>query len=215
MHLHLLDFNGHAANQGIAALRGLMGNGVSVWPTRLTGVLPPADGGVWVLSGGPGSPLEDGPWRRPVLDALRARVRADEPTLAICYGFELLALALGAEVAPLARPRVGVVPLRLTGAGRSDPAFAGLDGAPTWENRQWGIFSGGGEIVAEGEEGDRVVARLGRNVLGVMFHPEADEAGVRAATVDTVLPGDPSGLDRVYASVVSGFLRAVRPGGAG
>ncbi len=208
MPLHLLDFNGGVTNRGTGALLGMLGGGARRWRTREVGELPPTEDGVWVLTGGPGSPLEEGPWRAPVLAALRARVRAGSPTLAICYGMELLSLALGAELALLRRPRVGVVPLRLTGAGRGDALFAALDGAPTLENRRWGVFGGGGATLAEGEEGDRVVVRYGERVVGVMFHPEADEATVRAAP-ELDIPGDPAGLDRVHLGVVAGFLRAV------
>lgn len=206
MPVHLLDFNGSVTNRGTPALLGLLA-GARRWRTREHGEVPPVRGGVWVLTGGPGSPLEDGAWRDPVLDALRARVAADEPTLAICYGMELLALALGSALRPLARPRVGVLPLRLTAAGQDDPLFGPLDGAPTLENRQWGVFGGAGTTLAEGEEGDRVVVRYGARVVGVMFHPEADEAGARAA-IELGIPGDPEGLDRVHRGVVPGFVAA-------
>lgn len=209
MRIHVLDFNGGVTNRGTPALLGLLA-GARRWRTREAAELPPADDGLWVLTGGPGSPLEAGAWREPVLEALRARAAADAPTLAICYGMELLALALGAELAPLGRPRVGILPLRLTPRGREDALFGGLDGAPTLENRGWGVYGGPGETLAEGEEGDRVVVRFGERVVGVMFHPEADEAGARAA-VELGIPGDPEGLDRVHRGVVPGFVRAVAP----
>jgi GMP synthase-like glutamine amidotransferase len=206
MRVHLLDFNGGVTNRGTPALLALLA-GARRWRTREAAELPPVDDGVWVLTGGPGSPLEEGAWRAPVLDALRARVAADAPTLAICYGMELVAAAVGATVAPLERPRVGIVPLRLTGTGREDALLGGLDGAPTFENRSWGVYGGPGATLAEGEEGDRVAVRFGERVVGVMFHPEADEAGARAA-LELGIPGDPAGLDRVHRRVVPGFVRA-------
>lgn len=209
MRVHLLDFNGGAANRGTAALLGLLGGGVRHWRTREAAELPPGGDGVWVLTGGPGSPMEEGPWRAPLLDALGARAARGAPTLAICYGFELLAMARGARLTPLARPRVGLVPLRLTAAGRADTLLGGLDGAATFENRAWGVFGGDGETLAEGDEGDRVAVRYGRGVVGVMFHPEAGAAGGRAAVEELGLPGDPDALERVHAALVAGFLRGV------
>jgi GMP synthase-like glutamine amidotransferase len=116
-------------------------------------------------------------------------------------------------VRPLDAPRFGVAPLRLTRAGREDRVLGDLDGAATFENRSWGVYApeGLGVVLAEGRDGDVVAARFGAHVLGVMFHPEADEAGARATFVEGGIGGEPAGsLDRVFAAVVPGFVRLVR-----
>jgi GMP synthase (glutamine-hydrolysing) len=178
--VHLLDFNAGEANRGVAALVRLCGpSGVVVHEVRRSASIPPP-GGSWVLSGGPGSPLEPGPWRAPLYEALRARVAKDLPTLAVCFGFEVLAAALGAELRPLRTPRIGVWRLRCTDAGLEDAALLGCEGAGTFENRRWGVFGGPGRVLAVGDEGDTVAARYGPAVLGTIFHPEADAPSIRA-----------------------------------
>lgn len=179
--VHLLDFNAGEPNRGTASLARLLGGEVRVWDVRRDGALPADDPTPWVLGGGPGSPLEEGPWRRPLFAALRNRVDADRPTLAICYGFELLALAAGARLDLLPHPRLGLAPLALTDAGRADPLLRGLDGAGSLENRRWGVWDCPGAALAEGPAGDVAAARLGPRVVGVIFHPEADAEGVLGA----------------------------------
>jgi GMP synthase-like glutamine amidotransferase len=73
---------------------------------------------------------------------------------------------------------------------------------------------GGGVVLAEGAEGDVAAMRFGAAVLGVIFHPEADPAGVKAAFADRVATGGdalpPEALERMYTSMVPGFLREAR-----
>lgn len=204
MTLHLLDFNNGVTNRGTPALQRLCGGG-QVWGVRHRTELPPDDG-TWILTGGPGSPLEEGPWRTPVLEALRRRAGRGAPTFAICYGFELLSLAFGADVRPLPARRLGVYPLLLTEAGRADPLVAPFHGAPTWENRSWGVFDGAGAGLADGADGDRLIIRFGEANWGVMFHPEAGEDGVRAARADLGIEVDPTGLDHVHLGLVPTFM---------
>lgn len=178
---HLLDLNAGVPNRGVEALRGRLERygEVRVYAVRDAGELPePGAPGPWVLSGGPGSPWEEGPWRAPLLAALRARVAARLPTLAICYGFELLGAAMGAELRRLTTPRLGVWPVALTAAGRADPLTAGVAAAGSFENREWGVFGAFGTTLARGTEGDVVAVRLAPGVVGAIFHPEADDAAV-------------------------------------
>jgi GMP synthase (glutamine-hydrolysing) len=185
---HLLDFNAGEANRGVAALAGLLdraGFRTEAWEVRVAHRLPPVDDALWVLSGGPGSPLAEGEWRAPLLEALAARVGRDLPTLGVCYGFELLALAAGASVRTLGTPRTGTFPLRLAGA---DAWLAGLDGQVAWESRRWAVFGGSGDVLAHGSEGDVAAARYAPRVCGVIFHPEADLGPDTRAVYEAVVP---------------------------
>lgn len=188
MRAHLLDLNDGVPNRGTAALRGQLehaGFEVDTWDVRQGGGLPPAEAGVWVLGGGPGSPLQAGAWREPLLDALRARVAADRPTLCICYGFEMLGAAMGSDLRRLATPREGVYPVRLVA---HDPALEGLDGHGAWEARSWAVFGDFGRVFARGPELDVAGTRLGDHVLGVIFHPEADLGPETHAVYSRVVP---------------------------
>ncbi|MBM4366884.1 MAG: hypothetical protein FJ102_11775, partial [Deltaproteobacteria bacterium] len=162
MHVHLLDLNAGLPNRGTAAIVGLVrerGHPVSVYDVRARGELPPAGDGAWILGGGPGSPLEPGAWREPLLAALRARTASSLPTLAICYGCEMLGAALGADLRRLREERDGVYALRLLAASGRDLLMHGLDPAAAYEKRSWGVFDVPAPVLAAGPDGDAAAFR--------------------------------------------------------
>ncbi|MSQ01006.1 MAG: hypothetical protein EXR71_03810 [Myxococcales bacterium] len=129
--------------------------------------------------------MEAGRWREPLLAALRGRIRHDLPTLGICFGFEMLAVAAGSELRRLTTTREGEFPLALR---QEDPLLAGLSGAGTYESRSWGVFGQEGTHLAIGPEGDVVAARYAPRVVGVIFHPEAHLGPNTARVYGTVVP---------------------------
>ncbi len=188
MSAYLLDLNAGVPNRGTAALSALLaeaGHEVEVCDVRGGHPLPPAHAPLWVLGGGPGSPLEEGPWREPLLEGLRFRVAADLPTLCICYGFECLGAAMGAQLRELKQSREGVFPVDLVG---EDPCLAGLHGTGAFESRRWGVFGDFGKVIARGPEGDVAGVRMGRRVFGVIFHPEADLGEATLAVYESIVP---------------------------
>ena len=188
MRAHLLDLNAGHPNRGTPALRLLLvagGYEVDEMDVRGGESLPACGSELWVLGGGPGSPLEPGAWREPLFAALRARVAADLPTLCICYGFECLGAAMGATLRELETEREGIFPVCTVEA---DAALDGLGGAGAYESRRWGVFGSFGRVIARGPEGDVSGVRLGERVLGVIFHPEADLGAETAAVYGAVVP---------------------------
>jgi GMP synthase (glutamine-hydrolysing) len=82
-----------------------------------------------VFFGGSGaySVLDDVPWIRAGLDALRLVVDARRPAWASCFGFQGLAMALGGSVErDDARQELGAVLLTLTPDGANDPLLRRL-----------------------------------------------------------------------------------------
>lgn len=152
---------------------------------RRGGALPRNDAAPWVLGGGPGSPADPGAWREPLLAALRHRLAHDLPTLAICFGFEMLGAAAGGELRRLATPREGVVPVVRVG---DDPLLAGLPSPASWESRSWGVWGSPGALFAAGPEGDQAAIRYSPRVVGVIFHPEADLGADTAAVYGALVP---------------------------
>ncbi len=122
-----------------------------------------------VLSGGPASVYADG---APALDP--ALLDAGVPVLGICYGFQLMADALGGTVARTGTAEYGGTALEVVDGGAA--LFGGLpDALSVWMSH--------GDAVTEAPPGFRVTARTAatpvaafedreRRFAGVQFHPE-------------------------------------------
>jgi GMP synthase (glutamine-hydrolysing) len=104
---------------------------------------------------------------------------ADEvPTLAICLGLQLLAVACGGTVARSGTgPQLGVRPVDRTAASVADPLLTGLEltGALHWNN-DLVVEVPPGAVVLTRSTGAVQSLRLGRRAWGVQFHPEVDGA---------------------------------------
>lgn len=86
--------------------------------------------GVLVLGGRPVDDPGTDPWLPHEVQALRDAVERELPVFGLCFGAEVLAVALGGQVALRARPEAGFVALHRTEPGRHDPVTAGWpDGA--------------------------------------------------------------------------------------
>ncbi|HEX3458291.1 MAG TPA: glutamine-hydrolyzing GMP synthase [Candidatus Baltobacteraceae bacterium] len=157
-----------------------------------------------ILSGGPESALADG---APEMD--EAIVDSGVPILGICYGMQLLARDLGAELVPLDRAEYGPATLAIT-----DPGTPLLRGVPD-ESRVW--MSHGDSVVSlpEGYHPLASTARcnvaamgsLEKKIYGVQFHPEVVHTEYGRTVLDNFL-GEIAGLQRDWK--IESFLeRAV------
>ena len=120
----LIDLNARHSNHGVPSIVSMIeaaGCEVQRFEPRVEGSLPGPGFDAYILSGGPGSPLEDAPWR-PALIAAIPEWKA--PVVGVCMGFQVLAQVHGWTVRQLSRPRFGIHRLRLTRAGRADPLNA-------------------------------------------------------------------------------------------
>lgn len=108
---------------------------------------------------------------------LAASARAGRPTVGICLGAQLLARGLGATVRRGPAPEIGIFPLSLTDAGRSEPLLAGLDGAGVF---QWHYdtfdLPPGALLLASSARYPHQAYRVGARAFGVQFHPECSRA---------------------------------------
>ncbi|PVW05985.1 GMP synthase (glutamine-hydrolyzing) [Microbacterium sp. Gd 4-13] len=121
-----------------------------------------------ILSGGPSSVYEPG---APSLDS--GVFDLDVPTLGICYGFQVMAKALGGEVANTGLREYGATDATIVTEGTL------LDGQPAEQN----VWMSHGDQVSRAPEGFDVLARTAatpvaafandsRRMYGVQWHPE-------------------------------------------
>ncbi|MBJ6979165.1 glutamine amidotransferase [Luteimonas sp. MC1895] len=142
------------------------------------GDAPPAHGEhAGVIVSGSGAMVSDREaWSERTADWLRDAAHGGAPVFGICYGHQLLAHALGGEVADNPRGlEMGTVDLELHPAAGEDPLFTGLPARIQAQatHLQSVIRPPEGAIVlASSTLDDRHAFRWGESAWGVQFHPE-------------------------------------------
>jgi len=130
-----------------------------------------------IVTGSVKSVLRQEPWMETLAALMRRAEDLPVPVLCVCFGCQMLAQARGGRVARSpAGWEIGAVEVTLTPAGRLDPLFEGLPSPlpilATHEDRVETLPPGG--VLLAGNDSAPIQAfRLGENVWGVQFHPEA------------------------------------------
>jgi GMP synthase (glutamine-hydrolysing) len=106
--------------------------------------------------------------------AVRARLDAGKPTLGICLGAQIIARAMGANVAPGPRKELGYAPVTLSEAGRAS-VLAGLEGVPVlhWHGDNAELPAGAVHLAATSVCPNQAFA-IGKAILALQFHIEAE-----------------------------------------
>lgn len=152
-----------------------------VRPDRGQALPPDASGyaGLVVL-GGTMAAWEDAvaPWLPATRALLAASVDDGTPTLGICLGAQLLALATGGTVerGP-AGPEIGVLPVTLDAAAADDPFAAHLPRtflAPQGHHDAITALPPDAELLGRSDVYPHQVFRVGPRAWGVQYHPEVD-----------------------------------------
>lgn len=149
--------------------------------------VPPAVEWGLIVLGGQMSAYDDAvaPWLPAVRDLLAASVAAAVPTLGICLGAQLLAVAGGGRVdvaAPAGRES-GVVDVHWRAEVSSDPLLAGLPDpcpGPSMHADAVSVLPSGATWLAASEMYAYQAFRVGTAAWGVQFHPEVSPATFRA-----------------------------------
>jgi GMP synthase (glutamine-hydrolysing) len=142
--------------------------------------LPPLDGHAGIIAmGAPMSVNDVGEyaWLGPELDYVAAAVRAGTPYWGVCFGAQLLAGALGADVMRGAEAEVGVLPVQLTPAAAGDPVFGALPAtlpAVQWHSDTFALPDGAVHLASSSAYPNQAF-RWGR-AYGLQFHIEAPAA---------------------------------------
>lgn len=143
----------------------------------------------FVVLGGSMGANDDGdyPWLTRVKHLVRRAAANDVPTLGICLGHQLSAVALGGRVERNPRgQQVGVLDVGWTAEADTDPLLGPVATAPARPTRavQWNndlvVETPPGTVVLAHTRDDEVqAARFAPTVWGVQWHPEAGEDIVR------------------------------------
>ncbi len=141
--------------------------------------IPHLDPDLLIVLGAPVGALDDGahPWLADERELLRHRLATGAPTLGICLGAQLLALAAGGSLESGDAVELGYAPVSLTRAGQ-ESVLRHLDGVPVlhWHGDRFTIPPRA-EKLAFTDAADQAFA-IGRRFLGLQFHVEADPARI-------------------------------------
>ena len=149
------------------------------------------------------------PWLTPVKQLIRDVSDSEVPTLGICLGHQLIAVALGGTVEVNARgQQLGLLDVGWTPARADDALFSSaLPGRGIhWNNDTVTTLPDGAALLATTAHEQPQVVRFAPNIWGVQLHPEADEHIVGAwAEGDREMHSD-RGVDQ--AALLGGIAAA-------
>lgn len=155
-----------------------------------------------VVLGGPMGANDDveHAWLGRLKELVRVAAARSVPTLGICLGHQVAAVALGGEIGRNARGKqLGLLSTGWTGAAADDPLMGPLATARRavhWNDDIVTRLPRGATLLAETAYGEVQAARYAPTVWGVQWHPEADDQVVRAwAEDEAAARGD--GVDQV------------------
>ena len=130
-------------------------------------------------------------WLAALKGLLAEAAEQDLPTLAICLGHQLLAVATGGRVEAAPAPQTGIKPVLVTSEADHDPLFADLPAAPAavhWNN-DLVVAATPGSVVLSHSDATVQAVRLGSSVWGIQFHPEVDARTVAGWAAEDVATG--------------------------
>ncbi len=110
-----------------------------------------------------------------LFDYTEQAISVEKPYLGICFGAQMLAMALGANVSANHKKEIGAGEIRLTKYGLNDPLFHGFEKSfPVfqWHGDTFDIPPGAVNL-AESDDCTNQTFRLGKHA-GIQFHFEAD-----------------------------------------
>lgn len=144
----------------------------------------PEDAAGFIVMGSPLAVYDPHPWRERALEVARRLLAGDKPTLGVCFGHQLFAVAAGGEVARNDRVEVGTVDVRLNEAAADDPLFGPFGGSARVNASHDDTVTRlpeSAEILGVSERDRHQVLRWGEQVWSIQFHPEMRQAETRLA----------------------------------
>lgn len=142
-------------------------------PTRVTLIT-----GSWAMV------TDHEPWSERTAEWIRKAVACDAPLLGVCYGHQLMAYALGGEVAYFPdRKEIGCLPVTLLKEAESDPLLQGLptqfEAYLTHAQRVTKVPENA-QVLATSERDGHQIIRYSPTAVSTQFHPEFTAALLKA-----------------------------------
>jgi GMP synthase-like glutamine amidotransferase len=167
-----------------------------------------------IVLGGPMASYSDKdfPARKAEIALLQKAVEMGLPTLGICLGSQLLALALGGRTYRRPEPEIGYHPVTLTAEGRQDPLFAGCPEVFSPRHKHFDSFDlpPGAVRLASSEQCVEQGYRFGNNVWGLQFHFEMDHAAAALALYEPDVATSVVALAPTAQRILSNFCSIVQ-----
>jgi GMP synthase (glutamine-hydrolysing) len=119
---------------------------------------------------------DERPFIKEVADLTHESVERGVPFLGLCFGAQVLAWALGAQVVKAPVREIGFEPIRTLSAGRDDPVLGHYaDGDPVfhWHEDTYDLPEGA-TLLVEGDGVPHQAYRVGRSAWATQFHAEVD-----------------------------------------
>jgi GMP synthase (glutamine-hydrolysing) len=140
-------------------------------------------GGLLVMGGAPNAYADDiAPWLPQVRALLAEAVAVELPTLGVCLGGQLLAVAAGGRVERAEVPEYGAYLIAKRSVAATDPLFKALPITP--DVLQWHVdaitqLPPGAVLLASSPSCEVQAFRVGRRAWGLQFHIETTPEMVR------------------------------------
>lgn len=136
-----------------------------------------------IMTGSPLSVTTPLSWMEDAADAMLNAAASGVPVLGVCFGHQLLAWRLGAQVRRNPRGlELGTVAVNVTPDGTGDPLFDGLPASPRVQATHFDEVvdvPGGATLLATNEHSRVQAFGSGPVLRGVQFHPEMNAASIR------------------------------------
>ncbi|MEB2872618.1 glutamine amidotransferase [Pseudomonas rhizosphaerae] len=136
-----------------------------------------------VILGGPIGAFDEAqyPFLLDELELIRQRLASGKPMLGICLGAQLIARALGANVAAMGHKEIGFGPITLTDAGRNSVLAPLARGTPVlhWHGDQFDIPAQAVRLAAT-DACPHQAFSVGDQVLALQFHLEVAPQALEA-----------------------------------
>lgn len=140
----------------------------------------PDDAAGVIIMGSPLAVYDPHPWLPRARAVARELLEGDVPTLGVCFGHQLLAVAAGGEVARNTRVEIGTVEVTLTEAARDDPLFGRFDGRlrvnASHDDTVTELPDDPPELLGRSQVDAHQILRWRPHVWSVQFHPEMRSA---------------------------------------